>query len=159
MRNNMKKNIYGYIAIVVALAMVVGTSVSLFQMNATAGAEAVTVSENATVVTSPFTEAVQKVRASVVGVNNYTTYRSQNNGYYFDFGNGFSFGNPYGGSGDDSPSEDDNRQVLQGSGSGVVVAKGYVLTNYHVIEGATTLEVTSGEKVLPAVLMGTDEKK
>ncbi|MEG0492604.1 MAG: trypsin-like peptidase domain-containing protein [Clostridia bacterium] len=159
MRNNMKKNIYGYIAIVVALAMVVGTSVSLFQMNATAGAEAVTVSENATVVTSPFTEAVQKVRASVVGVNNYTTYRSQNNGYYFDFGNGFSFGNPYGGSGDDSPSEDDNRQVLQGSGSGVVVAKGYVLTNYHVIEGATTLEVTSGDKVLPAVLMGTDETK
>ena len=32
--------------------------------------------ENATVVTSPFTEAVEKVRGSVVGVNNYTTYRN-----------------------------------------------------------------------------------
>ena len=81
MRNNMKKHVFGYVAIAVALAMVVVTSVSLFQMQATAGAEAVTISENATVVTSPFTEAVQKVRQSVVGGNNYTTYSRNNNSY------------------------------------------------------------------------------
>ena len=150
MRNNMKKHVFGYVAIAVALAMVVVTSVSLFQMQATAGAEAVTISENATVVTSPFTEAVQKVRQSVVGVNNYTTY-SRNNNYYYGFGYGFGY--------DDGRGEDSNRQVLQGSGSGVVVAKGYVLTNYHVVESATTLEVTSGDNIYPAQLMGTDEAK
>ena len=149
MRNNMKKHVFGYVAIAVALAMVVVTSVSLFQMQATAGAEAVTISENATVVTSPFTEAVQKVRQSVVGVNNYTTY-SRNNNYYYGFGYGFGY--------DDGRGEDSNRQVLQG-GSGVVVAKGYVLTNYHVVESATTLEVTSGDNIYPAQLMGTDEAK
>lgn len=151
MRNNMKKHVFGYVAIAVALAMVVVTSVSLFQMQATAGAEAVTISENATVVTSPFTEAVQKVRQSVVGVNNYTTY-SRNNNYYYGFGYGFGYDDGRGG-------EDSNRQVLQGSGSGVVVAKGYVLTNYHVVESATTLEVTSGDNIYPAQLMGTDEAK
>ncbi len=152
MRNNMKKHVFGYVAIAVALAMVVVTSVSLFQMQATAGAEAVTISENATVVTSPFTEAVQKVRQSVVGVNNYTTY-SRNNNYYYGFGYGFGYDDGRGGG------EDSNRQVLQGSGSGVVVAKGYVLTNYHVVESATTLEVTSGDNIYPAQLMGTDEAK
>ena len=152
MRNNMKKHVFGYVAIAVALAMVVVTSVSLFQMQATAGAEAVTISENATVVTSPFTEAVQKVRQSVVGVNNYTTY-SRNNNYYYGFGYGFGYDDGRGGG------EDSNRQVLQGSGSGVVVAKGFVLTNYHVVESATTLEVTSGDNIYPAQLMGTDEAK
>ena len=146
MRNNMKKHVFGYVAIAVALAMVVVTSVSLFQM------QAVTISENATVVTSPFTEAVQKVRQSVVGVNNYTTY-SRNNNYYYGFGYGFGYDDGRGGG------EDSNRQVLQGSGSGVVVAKGYVLTNYHVVESATTLEVTSGDNIYPAQLMGTDEAK
>ena len=48
---------------------------------------------------------------------------------------------------------------MQGTGSGVVVAKGYVLTNYHVVEDATTLEVTTDDKVYPAQLMGTDESK
>ena len=152
MKSNMKKHVFGYVAIAVALAMVVVTSVSLFQMQATAGAEAVTISENATVVTSPFTEAVQKVRQSVVGVNNYTTY-SRNNNYYYGFGYGFGYDDGRGGG------EDSNRQVLQGSGSGVVVAKGYVLTNYHVVESATTLEVTSGDNIYPAQLMGTDEAK
>ena len=47
--------------------------------------------------------------------------------------------------------------MLQGSGSGVVVAKGYVLTNYHVIEDATRLEVVIDEQKYPAQLMGTEE--
>ena len=120
-------------------------SVALFNHDSTAGAEAVTLTENATVVTSPFTEAVEKVRDSVVGVNNYTTYRSS----YYGFGFGYGRGDY----------ADSSREVLQGSGSGVVVADGYVLTNYHVVEDATTLEVTSGDKVYPAELKGTDEAK
>ena len=143
-----KKNVYGYVAIVLALAIVIVGSVVFFQSDNTAGAEAVTISENATVVTSPFTEAVQKVRGSVVGVNNYTTLRSNGYGYNYGYGFGSRGGN-----------EDSSRQVLQGSGSGVVVANGYVLTNYHVVEDSTMLEVTSGENVYVAELKGTDESK
>lgn len=147
-----KKNLFGYVAITLALAVMIVTSVAAFERNSSAGAEAVTISENATIVTSPFTDAVRKVQSSVVGVNNYTTY-NRNNSYY-GFGYGYGYG--YGGGRDD---QDTSRQVLQGSGSGVVVAKGYVLTNYHVVEDATMLEVTSGDKVYPAKLMGTDATK
>jgi len=150
-----KKNLFGYVAITLALTMMIVTSVTVLEHNSSAGAEAVTISENATVVTSPFTEAVRKVQGSVVGVNNYTTYSRNNNGY-FGFGYGFGYGYGYSGPDDD---QDTSRQVLQGSGSGVVVAKGYVLTNYHVVEDATMLEVTSGDKVYPAQLMGTDAAK
>lgn len=146
--NHSGKNFYAFTSAALALMLMVVASVALFNHDSTAGAEAVTLTENATVVTSPFTEAVEKVRGSVVGVNNYTTYR---NSYY-----GFGFGYGYGGGYND---DDTSRQVLQGSGSGVVVADGYVLTNYHVVEDATTLEVTSGDKVYPAELKGTDEAK
>ena len=146
--NRSGKNFYAFTSAALALVLMVVASVALIQHDSTAGAESVTLTENATVVTSPFTEAVEKVRGSVVGVNNYTTYR---NSYY-----GFGFGYGYGGGYND---DDTSRQVLQGSGSGVVVADGYVLTNYHVVEDATMLEVTSGDKVYPAELKGTDEAK
>ena len=143
--NRSGKNFYAFTSAALALVLMVVASVSLFNHDSTAGAEAVTLTENATVVTSPFTEAVEKVRDSVVGVNNYTTYRSS----YYGFGFGYGRGDY----------ADSSREVLQGSGSGVVVADGYVLTNYHVVEDATTLEVTSGDKVYPAELKGTDEAK
>ena len=148
----MKKNSFGLAAVAVTLAMVLITGFAL--PHTAADAEAVTISEAATVVSSPFTAAVQKVKDSVVGVNNYTTYSNSNN-YYFGFPYGFGYG--YGGRGGNT--QPSNEPVLQGSGSGVVVAKGYVLTNYHVIEDATTLEITAGEQVYPAQLMGTDEGK
>lgn len=153
---NVKKNSYGYVALFLTLAMLIGTAIGVANPGSTADAEAVTLTENATVVTSPFTAAVQKVHGSVVGVNNYTTYQPRSN-YYYGFGFGFGYGDPYGGNGNSGT--DSNRQVLQGSGSGVVVAKGYVLTNYHVVEDASMLEVTTDEKTYPAQLMGTDESK
>ena len=166
MKNN--KKFIGYAALVMAMMLMM--TVSLAVQPNTAGAEMVTVSENATIVTSPFTAAVQKVHGSVVGVNNYTTYSSRQNDYYsnpfnnpfFGFGFPFGYGDSYGyGYDDRSPyqEEEEARQVLQGTGSGVVVAKGYVLTNYHVIEDATSLEVTIEEQKYPAQLMGTDEAK
>ena len=72
-----KKNIYGFVAIALALLLVVGSVITFTQMNTNASAEAVKVSENATVVTSPFTEAVTKVKDSVVGVNNYASVSPQ----------------------------------------------------------------------------------
>ncbi len=46
----------------------------------------------------------------------------------------------------------------QGAGSGVIVrTDGYVLTNNHVVEGATTIRVTlAGGKTLPGKVVGTD---
>ena len=157
---NIKKNFFGYAAIALALVMVTVTAFAFTTPVSTAEAEAVTISENATIVTSPFTAAVQKVRSSVVGVNNYTEQMTGGSSYYsnpfgsfgfgFPFGYGYDYGNPYGEGGE-------SKEVLQGSGSGVVVAKGYVLTNYHVIEDATRLEVVIEDQSYPAQLMGTEE--
>ena len=154
MRNTeTKKTLKTYMAIALALAVVMAGSTALIRMNATAGAETATITENSTVVASPFTEAVEKVHGSVVGVSNYTNYTNTNSyGGLYGFGYGFGFGN-----GGSRSGEDSNRQVLQGTGSGVVVAKGYVLTNYHVVENASMLEVTSGDDTYSATVAGYDE--
>lgn len=154
MRNTeTKKTLKTYMAIALALAVVMAGSTALIRMNATAGAETATITENSTVVASPFTEAVEKVHGSVVGVSNYTNYTNTNSyGGLYGFGYGFGFGN-----GGSRGGEDSNRQVLQGTGSGVVVAKGYVLTNYHVVENASMLEVTSGDDTYSATVAGYDE--
>jgi serine protease Do len=49
-------------------------------------------------------------------------------------------------------------QIEHGIGSGVIVSPdGYIVTNNHVVEGATDLRVTmSDRRVLPAKLIGTD---
>ena len=154
MRNTeTKKTLKTYMAIALALAVVLTGGTALIRMNATAGAETATITENSTVVASPFTEAVEKVHGSVVGVSNYTNYTGRNSyGGLYGFGYGFGFGN-----GGSRGGEDSNRQVLQGTGSGVVVAKGYVLTNYHVVENASMLEVTSGDDTYSATVAGYDE--
>ncbi len=86
-----------------------------------AAAEAEAPAETTTVVvTSPFTQAIREVRDSVVGVNNYQVV---------------SYG--YGGWGRGRQSQ----EVKAASGSGVVVAEGYVLTNYHVVQGASTVTI------------------
>jgi len=45
----------------------------------------------------------------------------------------------------------------EGSGSGVIIGQdGYILTNYHVIEGGTSIEVTAGAKSYKATVVGED---
>ena len=156
MRNTeTKKTMKTYMAIALALAVVLTGGTALIRMNATAGAETATITENSTVVASPFTEAVEKVHDSVVGVSNYTNYNGRS-GYGSVYGFGFGYGYGNGRDGSDS-NENSSRQVLQGTGSGVVVAKGYVLTNYHVVEDASMLEVTSGSDTYSAKVAGYDE--
>ncbi len=50
--------------------------------------------------------------------------------------------------------------VTEGAGSGVVLtADGYIVTNHHVIDGASAIRVRlSGENAYAASLVGTDEK-
>ena len=142
-----RKHILGYIAVALVCAMAV-TAVAVFHSPNQASAETV-------VLTSPFTEAVAKVRDSVVGVNNYqlVTYSGSQGGsyydfpwdYFFGFGSG-SYGGSYGGRGNGRgngrDSQDSSKEVQIGSGSGVVVAKNYVLTNYHVVDGASSLKIS-----------------
>ena len=95
---------------------------------------------DSSLVTSPFTAAVAAVRDSVVLVNNYAAYRSY----------GYGGWGSNGGSG----------EALYGTGSGTVVSEyGHVLTNYHVVEDATRVTVSDGEKEYEATVVVADEVK
>ncbi len=98
-------------------------------------------------ISSPFTEAVNQVRDSVVGINNYQT---QSSSYGYGYGFGFGFGDDYG----RQPTE-----RLYGTGSGVVITSyGHVLTNYHVVEDASRITVTTSadSEEHEAVMLGYD---
>ena len=112
------------------------------------GVTATAADETKVVLTSPYTEAIAKVQNSVVGVNNYQIVTSYGSGgydsygfpwSYFGFGNGYGFGY---GNGNGNSQQDNSQEVKYGSGSGVVVAKEYVLTNYHVVENAHSLKIS-----------------
>ena len=132
------------------------------------GVRASAADETRVVLTSPYTEAIAKVGDSVVGVNNYQIVNNYGNGgydiygfpwSYFGFGNGYGngFGNGYGYSKPESSEE-----VKYGSGSGVVVEKEYVLTNYHVVDGAHSLKISVGddqENLYDATVAAFDEDK
>ena len=145
-----RKASYGYIAMTLVLAMVLVAATALVQTNGFAIAESVKLMEGATIVQSPFTQAVRDVKDSVVGVNQYGM-ASRNRMPFFGFGDPFSYAFP------DENENHDSREVLRGSGSGVVVAPGYVLTNYHVVDRATSVEVEAGDKAYKAMVVGTDE--
>ena len=109
-----------------------------------------------TVLTSPFTEAIAKVRDSVVGVYNYqiinNNYSNDWGGYgidpwdFFNFGYGYGYGgrNGNGRYGNGGGNNNQQSEVKYASGSGVVIEKDYVLTNYHVVEGASSLKISVG---------------
>ena len=112
-----KKTLIAVMAGMVACLMLGVTVGAAFSTHAVA--EEGDVPETRVVVTSPFTEPVKQVRGSVVGVNNYQ---------YVRYGYGFGRGNS-------------SEEVRAASGSGVVIAEDYVLTNYHVVEGASSLKI------------------
>ncbi len=116
------------------------------------------------VLTSPFTEAIAKVRDSVVGVYNYQLVNTYPNGYggsgygmnpwdifgdYFGYGYGYPYGYGDGrgngnGNGNGRNQQPETSEVKYASGSGVVIAKDFVLTNYHVIDGSSSLKISIG---------------
>lgn len=143
------RRLLGYVAVALVCVMV-GSGLTL-ALDGQAQAEAVKTSDTTTVVvTSPFTEAIAQVRGSVVGVSNYQTVRYTT---YSGFGFGYGSRN----------SQVQEREVEAATGSGVVIAEGYVLTNYHVVEDATSLKITvakDGEEeptAYDAVLVASDE--
>ncbi len=59
------------------------------------------------------------------------------------------------------PDDLEERREVQSAGSGVIVdaAKGYVLTNHHVVGGSSDIEVTLQDgRSIPAKLIGSDKK-
>ncbi len=107
------------------------------------------------ILTSPFTAAVEKVHSSVVGINNYATKSIEP---YGNFG-GFGFDFPFGFRFPESPYPNSESEILYGAGSGVVVAKDYVITNYHVVEGSNRLTAVVNEKEYDAELVAYNELK
>lgn len=91
--------------------------------------------------TVDFTEAAEKTVHAVVHVKNRTVSRQPISMQDFFFGGG-------------SPRE------MVGTGSGVIISPdGYIITNNHVIENSTQLEVTlNNNKTYEATLVGTDPK-
>ena len=124
-----KKHVFAILALALVCALA-GAGI-LSGAQPAASAETVT-----TVVTSPFTEAIAEVRGSVVGINNYQTVRYSNYGNNWTDYFGWGFGNGYGGR-----DQDTTQEVKAAYGSGVVIAEGYVLTNYHVVEDASSLKI------------------
>ncbi len=148
MKDNLKKHLLGYIAVALVFTMA-GASLALFSTsggNANAEVQRLATKLEGTV-TSPFTAAIAAVRDSVVGVSNYTTYSY---GGFGRFG-GFDFNLP--GRGDRGSEE-----VEQAAGSGVVIsAEGHVLTNYHVVQGSSSLKITTPQQTYDAELIAYDE--
>ena len=145
MNNNSKFKTWGkFLSITLALALVILSTLTMTKAPANADTET-------TILTSPFTKAIEEVHPSVVGVKNYGMYQSSSS----PFSNfpGFGFGQW------NNPQPSEPTETLIGSGSGVVIDDGYVLTNWHVVEDSTRLEVVIGEEIYPAVLMGFDETK
>ena len=95
--------------------------------------------------TVDFTAAAESTVHSVVHVKNMTTQKVYRDPFAYMFGNG------RGGT---------QEQTQIGTGSGVIISEdGFIVTNNHVIQNASELEVTlNNNKTYTAKLVGTDSK-
>ncbi len=101
-------------------------------------------------------EIAEKLIPSVVCVQNYQV--SENN-YADYFSNYFGYG--YGSDGSNGNSSDDSSTEVDptAEGSGIIISEdGYIATNAHVVDGATSLKVvTSDGTSYEATLVGSDD--
>ena len=117
--------------------------------NSTDSATTAAFKNNGKALTVP--EIATKVGPSVVGVINKTTVQPQkywdpfNGRYYYDT---------------DPTQGDGGNMVEQGSGSGIIISEdGYIVTNQHVIDGATEVEVVLNTgNTYGAKIIGQDTK-
>lgn len=93
-------------------------------------------------------EVAKKLIPSVVCIQNYQI--TQQGGFFF----GFDFGYGYNG----GEADGDSGMSPAGEGSGIIISKdGYIVTNQHVIDGATNLKVVTSEGLTyEAELVGED---
>ena len=141
MKLNWRKHGIGYLAIALVITMVGFAAFNSFGAKAESGTMD---TANTVVVTSPFTEAIKEVKSSVVGVSNYQMVRYSTGGSW-NWGFGYDRG------------ESTTQEVEAATGSGVVIAEDTVLTNFHVVEGASSLKITTGDNEFDATLLAYDE--
>jgi serine protease Do len=105
-----------------------------------------------------FSAVVEPLLPAVVNISTSKVVKSQrgenpfsNDPFFRQF-----FGNPFGGEQDQQPREQREHSL----GSGVIVnPDGYILTNNHVVEGASDVQVTlSDKRQLKAKVIGTDPR-
>ncbi|MDT0675900.1 S1C family serine protease [Autumnicola musiva] len=89
-----------------------------------------------------FTEAAENTVHAVVHVKNVAVFNGPRNPFEFYYGNR------------------SEGKAVQGAGSGVIITPdGYIVTNNHVIEGASELEVTlNNNQTYTAEVIGSDKK-
>lgn len=94
-----------------------------------------------------FTNAADKTVNAVVSIKNFSTNNSRTSDDMFDFFFGFK---------DQNQEQRENQP--SGLGSGVIISpNGYIITNNHVVENATKLEVTlNNQQSYTATLVGKD---
>lgn len=102
-----------------------------------------------------FVEASSKAIHTVVSIKNYSPQRQRQSQQFFDPFD-FFFGQP-----DQQqrrPQQQQEQDQPSGMGSGVIISQdGYIVTNNHVIDGASKIEVTlNNQKSYTAELVGTD---
>jgi serine protease Do len=107
---------------------------------------------------SIFTDVAKKAVPSVVSIAMEKTVVAPQNPFEFFFGPG-GFGDEDGMPGGGGLSPQPRRRKESGLGSGFITdAKGYILTNNHVVEGAQKLTVQlSDEREFEAEVVGTDK--
>lgn len=155
LKKMMNRKVLGYMALAVACLMIGSGLTALRPAEAAESLMAGASTE------SPFVAAIAKVKDSVVGVNNYqlvsNRYGGYGNGYSFPWSDFFGFGYGYGNGNGNGGNQDSSREIKYGSGSGVVIAKEYVMTNYHVVENASSVEVaiTRDDPENPELLKAT----
>jgi len=115
-----------------------------------------------------FAAVSDKVLPSVVEVKTVSVQRRQSpgfNGIPWDFFFGPRGGNPNGGGGGDGSDDSQGQEFRsQGMGSGIIVRQDkdtyYVLTNNHVVDGATEIQVATRDgKEYTAALIGKDARR
>lgn len=146
----------------VCLFTALALMVTCFGAFAISGEEAAQIAASVTqtetdqsLIQSPFISVIASVKGSVVGVNHYENYS------YTNYSGGFGGYGGWGGYGSGSGRNRETVERLVGTGSGVVVYDGFVLTNYHVVEDATrlTINIAGTEEEIDCTLVSYDENK
>ncbi|MHC1785994.1 MAG: S1C family serine protease [Christensenellales bacterium] len=129
------------LALVLGLALVISASAAGTLSSGDVSA-IVDTSTDKSLVSSPFIQVANAVRESVVGVNNYQVLQQSRYGFSYGFG-----GNDRGAG-----------EQVRATGSGVVISPyGHIITNYHVISGASRVTVTYGTKEAEATVVASDK--
>lgn len=164
MKNTLKKLIPYAVVGVMSGATTIG-AYSYFDINnsdsdfsyfAPKNSDAKYASFNMTGVGDDFVQAAKMTVPAVVSIKNFSTTRGRSS--EMDLFEQF-FGNPFGNPRQQKPQQQQNAPAMpSGMGSGVIISPdGYIISNNHVIAGASKLEVVlSNKKTYIANLVGTD---